>query len=211
VKEIYLISGLGADKRVFDYVNLSGYKSNHIEWVDPLNIEPIESYAERLLGQIHSTNPILIGVSFGGMIAVEIGKLIQTNKIILISSASTRLDIPFYFRIIGVLGINRIIPTRLLKSVNSLTFWFFGTKTKEEKELLTTIISETGRPFLKWSVDKIVNWKSRTRLDNLVHIHGTRDRILPIRTPDIVVENGGHLMILNRGPELCVEIKKIIG
>lgn len=209
--ELYLISGLGADKRVFDYLDLSEYNVTHIEWVDPLDGETIEHYAERLLSQIHSPRPVLIGVSFGGMMAVEIAKLIEIEKVILVSSATTGLDIPFYFRMVGLSRINKLIPTRLLKSVNFLTFWFFGAETKEEKQLLKIIIEETNSRFLHWAVDKIVNWKSRTRFTNLIHIHGTNDRILPIKNPDVIVKGGGHLMILNRRHNLSELIKRAIG
>lgn len=94
MKEIFLISGLGADKRVFDYLDLSEYKAFHIRWIDPHPKESIESYATRLLVQITKQKPVLIGISFGGMMAIEIGKLIDTEKIIIISSAKSKKDIP---------------------------------------------------------------------------------------------------------------------
>src|SRR5690606_32243200 len=143
MREIYLLSGLGADKRVFDFVDFSGFNVNHVDWITPTDNESIESYANRLLGQIKTHRPTLIGVSFGGIMTVEIAKKIETEKIILISSAKTRFDIPFYFRIVGQLRINKLIPTTIYKSVNSLTYWFFGTETRKENELLKTIINET--------------------------------------------------------------------
>ncbi|HNC31654.1 MAG TPA: alpha/beta hydrolase, partial [Cyclobacteriaceae bacterium] len=89
MKEVYLIPGLGADRRVFQYLNLAEHSISHISWIEPLPNESIEQYAGRLTEQIKSPDPILVGVSFGGMIAVEIAKQIKTNKIILISSART--------------------------------------------------------------------------------------------------------------------------
>lgn len=210
MKEIYLLSGLGADKRVFDFVDWSGFRINHVDWVDPLDNESIESYAKRLVKQIRTTRPVLIGVSFGGMLSVEIAKLIDTEKVILISSARTKFDIPFYYRIAGRCRVNKLIPIRLLKTVNRFTFWFFGTKTESHKELLTVIIRETDNRFLKWAVDTIVNWRNTTRLTNLVHIHGSADRILPITSVDHKVIDGGHLMIMDRGEELGTLIRKIL-
>ncbi|NOT73743.1 MAG: alpha/beta hydrolase [Cyclobacteriaceae bacterium] len=210
MREIYLLSGLGADKRVFDFIDLSEFSLNYLDWIEPKDKESIESYASRLLPQIKTTLPILIGVSFGGMIAVEISKLIETDKVILISSAKSKLDIPIYFRIAGNLGLNKLMPPQLLKITNGLTFWFFGTKTQGEKELLRRIIKGTDSRFLKWAVDKIVNWKNVTQIGNLTHIHGTSDKILPLKTSDFKMHNGGHLMILNRGDELSRLIKNIL-
>jgi pimeloyl-ACP methyl ester carboxylesterase len=206
-----MLSGLGADKRVFDFIDLSGFGINHVDWIAPSNNESIESYASRLLEQIKKTRPTIIGVSFGGMMAVEIAKQIETEKVILISSAKTRSDIPFYFRIMGQFGLNKLVPTRILKSVNGLTYWFFGTKTKKENELLTAIIGETDSRFLSWAIDKIVNWRNTTLIANLIHIHGTEDKILPSRTADICVPNGGHLMIVDQGKEISRLIRQILG
>ena len=211
MREIYLLSGLGADKRVFDFIDLSGFKMNHVDWIAPADNESIESYATRLLGQIRTNRPIIIGVSFGGMVTVEIAKQIETEKVILISSAKTRSDIPFYFRIIGQFGLNKLMPTRILKSVNGLTYWFFGTKTKKENELLKAIIRETDSKFLSWAIDKIVNWRNATLITNLTHIHGTDDKILPSKTADINVSNGGHLMIVNKGKDISGHIRQILG
>lgn len=202
MKEIYLVSGLGADKRVFASLDFSPFKTNHIEWVDPLKNETIEHYAKRLIRQIKTPSPILIGVSFGGMVAVEIAKQIDVEKIILISSAKTKYEIPVYFRCAGLLGINKLLPARLFKTVNRASYWLFGTTTKNEKELLRSVIGETDSNFLYWAIDKIVNWRNITALGNLTHIHGTNDKILPLRTADYRIHDGGHLMVISKGREL---------
>ena len=202
MREIYLLSGLGADKRIFEFIDLSNFKVKHVDWIEPIDKESIENYSQRLLNQITTDKPILMGVSFGGIITIEIGKLIETEKLILISSARTRNDIPIYYRFIGQLGLNKLVPTWILKRVNPITYWFFGIKTKKQKELLKTILNETNNKFLKWAIDKIVNWKNKTELENVITIHGTADRILPIKTADFKVINGGHLMIFDKADQL---------
>jgi pimeloyl-ACP methyl ester carboxylesterase len=210
MKEIYLLSGLGADKRVFDFLDLSNHKLNHINWIDPLPDESIDSYAQKLTAQILTSKPILIGVSFGGIIAIEIGKLIKTEKVILISSAVTRNDIPFYYRFVGLLKLHKIIPSAALKNVNAITYWFFGIRDQKEKELLRAIIKETDQHFLKWAIQKIVNWQNKETLKNVIHIHGTSDRILPVSKPDYKIQNGGHLMIVNKSHEVGELLNKLL-
>ncbi|NBW38191.1 MAG: alpha/beta hydrolase [Cytophagia bacterium] len=210
MREVYLISGLGADKRVFDFVDLSGFRINHIEWIPPLHNESIELYAKRLSEQIKTSKPIIIGVSFGGMMAVEIAKIIDTEEVVLISSAKSKYDIPLYFRIVGQLGINKILPKSFFKSINPMTYWFFGVKTHQGKDLLKKIINDTDKHFLYWAIDQIVNWRNTTSLSNLTHIHGTDDRILPNRRCDFKVNNGGHLMIMDQGKEIGNLIRKIL-
>lgn len=125
-KELYIFSGLGADERVFQRLDFSDYRTTFVTWILPQENETIEHYATRLLDQIRATKPILIGLSFGGLIAVEIAKQIDTEKVILIASAKTKNEIPFYYRFAGKLRLHKLIPTQFLKSANLFMNWLFG-------------------------------------------------------------------------------------
>jgi pimeloyl-ACP methyl ester carboxylesterase len=209
---IYIFSGLGADERVFKKLDFSGLTVTFIYWIIPKKRETIEDYATRLLSQIKTTKPTLIGLSFGGIMAVEVAKQIDTEKIILIASAKTKTEIPFYYRLAGQLKIHRLLPTSLLKKSNFITNWFFGINATCDKELLKTILKETDTTFLIWAIDRIVGWKNQTELKNLKHIHGTSDRISPIRfiNCDLKVNDGGHFMTLNKANELTKLIRELV-
>lgn len=202
---IYLISGLGADARVFQRLDFENHEIRYIEWLEPNQDESLQTYASRLAAQINTGLPILIGVSFGGMIAVEIAKTIDFQKVILISSAKSRREIPIAYRFFGRLGMHRLIPTALLKHANMLTYWFFGMKTKAHKDLLKGILSDTDPVFLKWAMDAIIQWENEETIGGLLHLHGDVDRILPIeniRQPDFIVSGGGHLMVYSKAEHI---------
>ena len=212
MKKVYIFSGLGADRRVFQFINFSGLDTIFINWLTPTENETIEDYALRLTDQIKTDKPILVGLSFGGIIATEVAKLIDTEKIVLIASAQTRKEIPFYFRLAGELRLHRLLPTRLLKQPNFLSNWFFGTENQTDKKLLADILWDTDPIFLKWAIDKIVNWTNATRHKNIRQIHGTSDRILPIFFTkfDVKVSGGGHFMTVNKASELTRLIRNEI-
>jgi esterase/lipase len=86
-KKIFVISGLGADHEVFHKLDLPGYELIHIKWVETKKNESLAAYATKLLPQITEANPIVMGLSHGGMLALEVSKQIQTEKIISLSSA----------------------------------------------------------------------------------------------------------------------------
>lgn len=207
-KQLYIFSGLGVDERVFKNMDFSGFEVTFIRWIKPLEKESIESYAKRLSEQITEIKPILVGLSLGGMIAIEVAKLLETDKVILIASAKTKHEIPFYYRLAGILRLQKLIPIRFLKNANFITYWFFGTQTKEEKHLLKNILNDTDSLFLRWAIDKIAYWQNESYPQNLIHIHGTKDRVLPIRyvSFDIKITDGGHLMTVNK----AVEISKLL-
>jgi pimeloyl-ACP methyl ester carboxylesterase len=212
MKNVYIFSGLGADKRVFQKMDFSEYNATFVDWILPSKSENIESYAKKLTEQIKHEKPILIGLSFGGIIATEIAKIIDTEKIILIASAKTKSEIPNYFRISGKLKLHKLLPAKLMKMPNFFSFWFFGTENENDKKILREILKDTNENFLKWAIDKIVNWKNETKHKNIIHIHGSADRILPINFVDcqIKVKNGGHFMTLNKAKELNEILKREI-
>lgn len=210
MKEVYLIPGLGADRRVFQYLNLSEHSISHISWIEPLPNESIEQYAGWLTEQIKSPDPILIGVSFGGMIAVEIAKQIKANKIILISSARTQHEIPLHFKLLGRTGIQNILPASWWKRPNRLLYYFFGIQTVQERALLSEILRDTDSRFLRWALHQIVHWKNELTPENGILIHGSADRLFPNSQADITIPGGGHFMIVNRAAEISAQLKQIL-
>ncbi len=203
-KNIFLLSGLGADERVFQKLDFSEYNPVFLQWLSPIKNETIEEYAKRITEQITEENPIIIGLSFGGIMAIEIGKIIKTYKIILLASVKTSYELPPYYRFAGALGLHKILPIFALKRSNFISDWFFGAESHSEKTLLKQILEDTDPIFLKWAIDKIARWKNKTILTNVIHIHGTADRVLPIRFVrcDIFIPGGGHFMTLNKVKEL---------
>lgn len=105
---------------------------------------------------------------------------------------------------LGKLKVNKVIPSSLFRHQNIITDWFFGIKTKSEKQLLRNILKDTNPKFLSWAIDKIINWKNIQNPENTIHIHGTSDRIIPIRNVqiDYKIENGGHFMTVNKYLEI---------
>lgn len=212
-KNIYFVSGLGADERVFRELKFEGYRPVHIHWLDPERGESLSSYACRLAEQIQSDRPILVGLSFGGLVAMEIAKQIDVEQVILLSSAKTTAEIPFYYKIFRWFPLHRVFPFKtLLWAVYWFAYWVFSAETVEERKLLKAILLDTDPRFLKWALHRVVVWQNHIVPDSLHHIHGLRDRLFPIRwiKPDVAIEKAGHLMVLNRASQVSDLITQII-
>ncbi|NOS93056.1 MAG: alpha/beta hydrolase [Cyclobacteriaceae bacterium] len=210
MRDIYLLSGLGADQRIFDRLDLSGFEVHYIEWIKPLPDDTMKSYAHRLSSQIKSPKPILIGVSFGGMMATEIAAQVAAEMVILISSARDSNAIPFYFRMLRYLPIHRWIPIQWMKKGNALQDWVFGITQKEDKELLRAILTATDPYFLRWAIHQIIIWNKRSEPLPIAQIHGDRDHLLPLRQADFSVPDGGHLIVHNHAPIVSQWIREQI-
>ena len=57
-----------------------------IEWIIPKKKETIKQYARRMAAFVEKTKPILIGISFGGVMAQEMNEFLDLKKLIIISS-----------------------------------------------------------------------------------------------------------------------------
>jgi hypothetical protein len=206
---VYVFTGLGADETVFKNINFGENKVIYINYIKPLEKETLSSYAQRLTTQITDDNPILIGISFGGMICNEIGKLIKTNKIILINSVTNPKQLPTTLLIIGCLLLP-IIPTSLLKKTHYFTYFIFGVQDFQNKKILSEILRKTDISFLKWALFAILKWKTSKNkgFKNLIEIHGANDILIPLkkRSVNYVIPRGGHLMTLDH----CHEINQIL-
>lgn len=210
--KIYIFSGLGVDQRVFNKIDFDGFNVEFIEWIDPLKRETIENYAKRISFETIENNSILVGLSFGGMMAVEVAKIIPVRKVILIASAKTKYELPLLYRIAGKLRLHKLIPSTVFKWNNFLSRWLFGIQTIEEKVLFKNILKDTNSRFLCWAINEIVNWKNVQIPEVITHIHGDDDKILPLNNvdADIIIKSGGHFMTVNKALEIEAILRKEI-
>lgn len=189
---------------MFQNFSFEGFNVIHIDWISPLEKETLQNYALRISESLTDENAILIGLSFGGILSVEISKIKKFKKIFLLSSAKKKFEIPFYYRVLGKLNLLKFIPISLLKNVNFLTYFVFGAKTNSEKNLLKAIIKNTDENFLKWALHQIINWENKDFDENIIHIHGNKDLILPHKylKYNYLIEDGTHFMTLNKTEKL---------
>ncbi|HTQ64825.1 MAG TPA: alpha/beta hydrolase [Puia sp.] len=203
--KVYFISGLGADKRVFKHISLPDrFEVIYLEWMAPEINESIEGYAVRLSEKINTNVPFsLVGLSMGGMIASEISKRYKPRLTILISSVPLSSDLPPYYKWIASINLGRLIPVRLMKSA-FIVRRLFATETNDDKSTLIQMIRDTDMKFTKWAMSAIPKWKNKELPLPYIHIHGTSDKVLPVRytKPTHVIEKGGHLIVMNRANEI---------
>jgi pimeloyl-ACP methyl ester carboxylesterase len=210
---IYFIPGLGADKKIFRSIRIpEECRAFYIDWITPLKNETLQSYSYRLAEQIDKSQPfIIVGLSFGGMLATEIVNQNPHSGMVLLSSVPASQHLPFYYRIAGKIKMHKLIPVSLMKSA-SLMKRLFTAETAEQKSYLKMAIREVDTAFIRWALDAIVKWKGGAADSRYVHIHGSRDAVLPMRftRPTHVVKGGGHLMILTRNEEISEIIRDYV-
>ncbi|MEP6947683.1 MAG: alpha/beta hydrolase [Ginsengibacter sp.] len=211
MKHIYCISGFGADERVFSKLDFGDHPIHFISWLTPLKKESIEQYATRMGEKIQQDNPILLGLSFGGIMCIEIAKIIKTHKVILISSVKSFHEIPLWMRLAGKSKLNKIFPLKAFRIFEPIENYNLGIENRDELKLVREYRRNIGQQYTDWAIHQILHWKNEWQPGDLIHIHGSRDHIFPIKNikADYIIP-GGHFMIMNRAEKVNGIIKELL-
>jgi pimeloyl-ACP methyl ester carboxylesterase len=213
MKTIYCISGLGADERVFKHIQVPGYVLQPLAWKKPLRRETIGEYAQRMAADITGPDPILMGLSFGGMMCIEIAKCIPVHKVVLVSSIKSVNELPRWMRLVGRVGLDRVVPLRSFKLLEPIQNRKLGVTNEAERRMAIEYRRHADRSYINWAVNQVLNWKNDWQPSALYHIHGTQDRMFPIKRvkASYVVQGGGHFMILNKSEEINGYLRTVLG
>lgn len=203
---IYFIPGMAAGPEIFNNIRFpkSKYEVKILEWLIPMKEETLKEYAKRMAKRITEPNPILIGVSFGGIVAQEMNEFLNFQKIIIISSVKKRQELPKRMKIAGATKLYKLIPTSLVLSREDLTKFSVGPKSKKRLRMYQKYLHVRDPYYLDWSIKQIVTWSRKKTIPGLIHIQGDRDKVFPMKRIQcaIVVKGGTHIMIINRGREI---------
>ncbi len=212
MKTIYCISGLGADEKAFAKLEVKGYELKFIHWLLPLPKESLSAYATRMRSAIHEENPMLMGLSFGGMVCTEIAKQVPVKKIILISSVKSSDELPLWMKTVATLKLHKIIPLRSTKLTEPFQNRFLGVTSDEDKAVAANYRRGVNINYINWAVNQALNWKNNWQHPDICHIHGDNDKMFPIKNirATFTIKNGGHFMIMNKAKEVSSYINAVL-
>ncbi|MEL7146472.1 MAG: alpha/beta hydrolase [Bacteroidota bacterium] len=194
---IYLIPGLGADSRLFENYRFPGFTTHVLEWITPTKKETLTSYAQRMSKAITEEHCFILGVSFGGMIAVEIGRIKPFARIILLSSVASYQHIPTFTRWTASSGAIRLLPDWLLQNPGRIASWLFGVTTSEGRHMLKEIMGDTPPSFTRWAVSAIGRWRGQSIQNQKLCVHGRSDLVLPSASEVDHLLPGGHFIVFD--------------
>lgn len=206
--------GLAASSAIFERIELPGevFEIHLLEWEIPLPQESLSDYAKRIADKITHKMPVLIGVSFGGILVQEIAVHIKARKVIIISSVRSNLEFPRRLKLAKTTKAYKLIPMTLILNLENLAKFSFGEKINQRLKLYEKFLSVRDIGYLEWAVEKVILW-DRTEIDeSVVHIHGDLDDVFPIKNIKncIVVKGATHILILSKYKWLNAHLPQII-
>jgi pimeloyl-ACP methyl ester carboxylesterase len=209
---LVFIPGLGADPRLFSHQKKAFKNCLCPSWLAPEEQETLTNYARRWAKHLKlKPGCCLAGVSFGGMVALEMSRWVKPRAVILIGSCRSPASIPLSLRIAGRLPTWPWLSKRLCRIFPVTSGYFLGAKTNVQRDLLIGMFLETPNRFAKWTVQAIQGWKGfQADGTRVYHIHGEKDHLIPLRRvrPDEIIRGGGHLINLTYPQEVNRFIRK---
>ena len=211
--KLYCISGLGIDQTPFEFLEINPeYELVYIKWIKAKKKESLPEYAHRLAEVIDDSVPFaLLGLSFGGMIAIEIAKKKKPQHLILLSSIPHPGQMPKLYKFGKFIKVYFWFPFGLFKKNVKLTNKLFGIKGNAHQRIMHNVMEKTDTGFLRWAIRAILTWENAETVPHN-RIHGTHDRILPLlkAEPDYLIDDGTHFMVVVKAGQISRIINEIL-
>jgi esterase/lipase len=201
---IYAIPGLGTTKKLFVNTTIAGVEIKVLDWPLPEKNDTMQSYARKFLPQINTDAPFcLLGVSFGGMLCVELARIISPKKIFLISTSKTRKELPWFIRFFKHVPIHKIVSEKQHRKLAYQGRWLVGFGKAYIPEFLG-MVNSMSENYFQNCINIIVNWNGTAVPKNSVHIHGDNDKLLKYKfvKADHTIPKGSHAMIVFQAEEI---------
>jgi len=210
---IYLFSGMGADTRLFKNIGpIKGYELVPLKYIHPKESITLRDYAELLAEHYTFEEPYFLGgISMGGMIAQELAHLTNPEGLVLISTATSRAEMPLLFEWARQLRMASLFNKPALEAIAKFGDQF-TMKSPEGRQLFLEMLRDSDPDFMKFGAKSILEWEPPENKLPTVRIHGTIDRVFPSSkiTDAKMIEDGNHFMIFERGEEISKTLSEMI-
>lgn len=162
--------------------------------------------------EIKHEKPVLVGVSFGGILVQEMAKHIEPKKIIIISSVKSNKEFPKRMKVAKKTLAYKLIPTSLLSNIEVLAKFSFGETITKRIKLYEKYLKMRDKKYLDWAIENVILWSQSEINKNIIHIHGDKDEVFPSQYIKnfIPIKGGTHVMIINKYKWLNENLPKII-
>jgi pimeloyl-ACP methyl ester carboxylesterase len=192
-----ILPGMGADSGMYPkayYRNLPGV--DFVDWPVYEGEKTIAAVARRVIEEYNITgNTIVGGSSLGGMVAVQIAKVLNLDRVILIGSTTRSSDVnPALMKLSGFA---HKAPVAGLQ-------WIAGKINGSAKNLFLAMFQKSDGRFMKAMAQAICQWRGMDgyRCD-IRHIHGARDRVIfPPARDATIIPTAGHLLPMTHADEV---------
>jgi len=194
---IILLPGLNGDARIFAPQALAFPSLTIARWIPPAESESLADYARRLAGALDPGCPCLVGgVSFGGIVAMEMARHLHARACVLIASSRDPNGLPKAVRLLRPIA--AVVPsTALTWAIRS--GWESATPLAPACARRIARLSPEEMTFRRWALQAVLTWRGvRSPACPVLQIHGERDATFAANRSkaDVILPGAGHMLTL---------------
>ena len=185
---------MGANSKMYQGAWLDFNQVTYLDWPPYEGEASLSELAKRVATHYRiKDNDILIGSSMGGMVALEISKLLYLERVVLVGSA------------IDVSEMNSFL-TLLTPFVDFAPIDFFQKLAGRHDSIFQQMFASSDANFMRTMCRAISKWEGYPgNLTNVTRIHGEKDKVIKCPRDCHVIKRGGHLIPITHARE-CVDI-----
>ena len=209
--KLYIISGLGADRSVFEKIVFPAHlEVVFIDWLIPQPDEEFYHYVERMAENINTEEDFyLLGYSFGGIIVQEIHKKYPAKKVLIMASIKSSLGKSKLMMIGKKSKIYKYIPTSAFNEKSYSFYAFMRHLFDPQNPKILKYFTVRDPYYIKWSIEKVLDWEAEENPD-IIQILADKDIVFPIEnsTPNYVIRGATHLFPITKAKEVSRILEK---
>ena len=190
---------MGANSKMYQGAWLDVNHATYIDWPSYKGEASLSELAERVAAHYRiKDNDTLIGSSMGGMVALEISKLLHLDKVVLVGSA------------IDVSEMNSLL-TLMTPFVDFAPIEFFQKFAGRHDSLFQQMFASSDAVFMRTMCKAISTWDGYPgNLTRITRIHGEKDKVIKCPRDCHVIKRAGHLVPITHARECVYLINRFI-
>ncbi|MBI1368199.1 MAG: alpha/beta fold hydrolase [Planctomycetes bacterium] len=208
---VIFFPGLSGDPRVFEPQTEAIPHLSIAQWPKPNVTEGLSAYAARVARRVDPGRPCIIGgVSFGGIVALEVAHHLDARACILIASTRDARGLPNSLRLLRPLA--SVTAEPVLRIATPLCVTSAAVSAPRVYQRLARS-PDDDRVFRLWALRALLKWRSPcdARLP-IFQLHGERDRTFPASRSqaDVILPHAGHMLTLTHADAVNEFIRRAI-
>ena len=208
---IIFLPGLNGDPRVFGPQAEAFPTLSIARWAPPMDSETLAAYAARLARSIDPQSPCVVGgVSFGGIVALEVARHLDARACLLIASSRDVAGLPAAVRFLRPIA-RAARPAALSWITRSGEVSAVPSFPRFRRRLARLSAEEMS--FRRWAFGALLTWQPPHLIRcPILQIHGECDStVRASRTKaDVLLPHAGHLLTLTHAEHVNMFLRSAI-
>lgn len=196
----FLLPGMGATAAMYNALRHKlDFDIDFINWPVYRGETTYAEVARRAIDE-NGIEPadVVGGSSLGGMVALEIGRLVQPKAVVLLGSAVNPSDVQGLLTLLSPLA--AITPISLVQLLAG-----------KQKNVVSAMFAESNTQFIRAMCTYVPHWKGYAEpATRVFRLHGAQDMIIPCPSSGAtVVREAGHLVAMTHAAETAAFLREV--